>query len=175
MNCKAAISGKIKTHQITCPYPFLDPQQRRGLLPLHNVCSVSPGVDPSDWLYTGNGSHRIDVSGDPWHDEIAVTQEELYDPQWKDTPLPPDLRPYIADIRRHVMEGHPEEADKLIDKAQREAGLDKYMNLDSQIVYPMGSLHLHKAFWLTADTEKAEGIRHCLRWTDVHSSKITAR
>ena len=165
----------IKTIQMTPPYPYLKPEQRRNILPLHNVCSVSPGTEPSDWLYTGNGSHRVDVSGDPWHDEIAVTQELLYDPQWKDTPLPPDLRPYIADIRRHVLEGHPEEADKLVEKAQREAGLDKYMDLSRPIVYPMGSLHLHKAFWMTVDTEKAEGIRDYLRWVDLHTGKITAR
>ena len=165
----------IKTIQLPCPYPYMEPAKRRVLLPLHNVCSIAPGVDPADWLYTGNGSHRIDMSGDPWHDEIAVTQEELYDPQWKETPLPPDLRPYIADIRRHILEGHPEEADRLVDKAQREAGLDRYMDLNRPIVYPMGSLHLHKAFRFEADTKKAEGIRDYLRWTDLYSGKITAR
>ena len=163
----------IPTAQLRYPYPYMPLQARRDVLPQHNVCSISPGAEPSDWLYTGNGSHRIDVSGDPWHDEICVTQELLYEPKWRETPLPPDLRPYIGEIRRLVMAGQSDEADKILDKALREAGFDQRMNMDARIVYPTESLRLHKAFWLTADTEKDTSIHDYLRWTDLHTGRIS--
>ena len=162
----------IPVQQLQAPYPFLALKDRAALLPRHNVCSIIPGADPSDWLYTGNGSHRIDMSGDPWHDEICVTQELLYEPKWPGTPLPPDLRPYIGEIRRLLMAGKPEEADKILDQALREAGFAERMNMDAKIVYPTESLRLHKAFWLTADTESDPQIHDYLRWTDLHSGKI---
>ena len=165
----------IQTARLTPMYPYLSKEARRSVLPLHNVCSITPGTESSDWLYTGNGSHRIDVSGDPWHEEISVTQELLYEPKWAKTPLPPDLRPYLSDIRRFVKEGRPEEADRLIDQALKEAGLDAYMNMDAKVVYPTESLRLHKAFWLTADIEKDPAIRDYLRWTDLYSGKITVQ
>ena len=162
----------MKLRQMQYPYPFLPVEKRAALLPQRNVCSVAPAGESSDYLYSGNGSHRIDVSGHPYHDELAVIQELLYEPQWAKTPEVPDLRPYMADIRRHVLEGKPELADELIDKAQREAGLDKYMKLDREIVYPAGSLHVHKAFWLTFSRPEAEKTENYLRWTDLMSGKI---
>ncbi len=162
----------MKLKQLAYPYPYMPAEKRAGLLPLRNVCSIAPAEEPSDYLYSGNGSHRIDVSGQPYHDELAVTQELLYEPQWEKTPNVPDLRPYLADIRRHVLEGKPELADALIDRAQREAGLDKYMKLDADIVYPAGSLHLHKAFWLTFSRPEAEGTENYLRWLDMMSGKL---
>ena len=104
------------------PYPCLPLQERAGLLPRRNVCSVAPAEDPSDALFTGNGSHRIDVTGQPYRDSLTANMELLQEPKWKETPQPPDLRPYLKDIRKALREGKPEIADKLLEQAQREAG-----------------------------------------------------
>lgn len=152
-------------------YPYMSVEDRKKRLPERNVCSVAPAVDPADYMYTGNGSHRVDAAGRPFDDEIVIVQEQLYEPLWAETPLPPDLRPYIADIRKAVLEGNPEAADEMIDRAQREAGYGKYSNLDAKIVYPMGSLHIHKAFSLKV-LRKEEEIRDYLRWTELLTGKM---
>ncbi len=162
----------MKLRQMTYPYPFLPAQERAAVLPKRNVCSIAPAEEPSDYLYSGNGSHRIDVSGQPYCDELAVTQELLYEPQWEKTPNVPDLRPYLADIRKYVLAGKPELADALIDKAQREAGLDRYMKLDADIVYPTGTLRVHKACWLTFSRPDGGETKNYLRWVDMMSGKI---
>lgn len=161
----------MKLKRLSYPYAYIPAEKRADILPLRNVCSIAPAEDKSDYFYTGNGSHRVDVAGHPYKEEIIVTQELLYEPQWKSTPMPPDLRPYIADIRRHVLEGHPERADELIDRAQREAGLDKIMNLDAKIVYPAGSLHVHKAFSLELNRPEAGETKNYLRWVELLTGK----
>lgn len=163
----------MKAVAYTPRYLSMPVQLRREVLPQRNVCCLAPAEEASDFFYTGNGSHRIDVSGRPYDDEIAVTQELLYEPQWAETPQPPDLRPYLGQIRRYVREGKPELADALIDKAQREAGMEKYMNLDAQIVYPVGSLHVHKAFWLRFVQPDPGKTWNYLRWTDLLTGKLT--
>ncbi len=154
-------------------YEPMPVQMRRKVLPLRNVCSIQPAGERSDYLYTGNGSHRMDIAGHPCRDEIIVTQELLYEPKWARTPQVPDLRPYMADIRRYVLEGRPEKSDSLIDQAQREAGMDQYMNLDADIVYPAGSLRIHQAFSLTLTQPEIPETRNYLRWLDMLSGKIT--
>ncbi|MCI9143304.1 MAG: hypothetical protein HFH87_11895 [Lachnospiraceae bacterium] len=155
-------------------YEYMPVEKRYGILPERNVCSVKPAAEQSDYFYTGNGSHRMDIAGEPYRDKIVVTQELLYEPKWAKTPDVPDLRPYMADIRKYVMEGRPELADKLIDRAQREAGHEKYMNLDAKIVYPMASLHVHKAFHLELTQPVRTGTHNYLRWLDLLTGKVTA-
>lgn len=162
----------MKLKQTPYRYPYVPVEQRAALLPLRNVCSIAPADESSDYFYTGNGSYRLDISGEPYQDELAVTHELLYEPKWAKTPDVPDLRPYMADIRKYVMEGKPELADKLLDKAQIEAGMDKYMDFDKKILYPVGSLHVHKAFWMTFNRKKAEKTFHYLRWLDMMTGRV---
>ena len=149
-------------------------QQRGAFLPERSVCSVAPAQDPSDDLYTGNGSHRIDLAGRPYDDEITVTQELLYAPKWDKPPLPADLRPYIADIRQAILAGEPDKADALLEKAQREAGYDKLMNMDARIVYPIESPRVHKAFTLRVRRPEAENTCNYLRWLVLETGLLRA-
>ena len=102
------------------PYPYIPLSARAGILPRRSICSIAPAEDPSDALFTGNGSHRIDVTGLPYEDSLTANMELLQEPKWKETPRPPDLRPYLKDIRKALLEGRPEVADKLLEQAQRE-------------------------------------------------------
>lgn len=155
------------------PYSYMKVEDRKEILPERNVCSIAPSKEKADYFYTGNGSHRVDVSGNPFDEEIIVTQELLYEPQWEETPLPPDLRPYLKDIRKYVKEGNHEKADALIDKAQKEAGMDKYMNLDAKIVYPAGSPRIHKAFSMMCERVKQGEIHNYLRFLDMSTGVVT--
>ena len=162
----------MRLKQLSYPFPVMPVEKRRALLPERSVCSLAPAEDPADCLYTGNGSHRLDVSGHPFRDAVTANMELLQEPKWRTTPLPPDLRPYLADIRRALLAGRPEEADALLDQAQREAGHDKYIDLDKKIVYPIESLRAHEAFRLTLRRPETE-VRDYLRWLDMDTGKLT--
>ena len=157
------------------PYPCIPPEDRGELLPLRNICSVAPAEDPADAFYTGNGSHRIDVTGHPCRDGLTANMELLQEPKWRETPRPPDLRPYLKDIRKALLEGKPEIADRLLEKAQREAGHGRYMDLDAPISYPIESLRTHEAFRLAFLRPEAAGTRDYLRWLDLRSGLVTTR
>lgn len=154
-------------------YPYMPISKRKELIPKRNVCSIAPAQDVADYMFTGNGSHWVDVAGRPYDEEIIIKQELLYEPLWAQTPLPPDLRPFIDDIRKAVLEGKTDIADQIIDQAQRAAGYDKYMNLDADIVYPIGSLHAHKAFSVNIKQPEIDNTENYLRWTDLLTGKVT--
>ena len=86
----------MRLKQLSYPFPVMPLERRRALLPERSVCSLAPAEDPADCLYTGNGSHRLDVSGHPFRDAVTANMELLQEPKWRTTPLPPDLRPYLA-------------------------------------------------------------------------------
>ena len=83
----------MELKRLSYPYPYIPVSERAALLPLRSVCSIAPAEDPADALYTGNGSHRIDVTGQPYRDSLTANMELLQEPKWKETPQPPDLRP----------------------------------------------------------------------------------
>ena len=165
----------MEMKRLSYPYPYIPAPERAGLLPRRNICSVAPAEDPSDALFTGNGSHRIDVTGRPYRDGLTANMELLQEPKWKETPQPPDLRPYLKEIRRALLEGKPEIADRLLEQAQREAGHGKYMDLDAPISYPIESLRTHEAFRLSFLCPEGAGTREYLRWLDLRSGVVTTR
>ena len=161
----------MELKRLSYPYPVMPLPRRAELLPERNICSLAPAEDPSDALFSGNGSHCIDVTGQPYRDGLTANMELLYEPKWKETPRPPDLRPYLADIRKALLEGRPEEADALLTRAQREAGHDKYIDLDAGIVYPIESLRTHEAFRMSFVRPEAQ-VKEYLRWLDLRSGCI---
>ena len=168
------MSVRIEFAKMDYPYPYIPAEKRRDMLPEHNICSISPALEPSDDFITGSGSLRLQASGRPYTEEMSYTQEMLYEPLWEKTPLPPDLRPYLPRIRELLLEGKPEETDKLIDEAQKKAGFDRYMNFDNRILYPTGSPRLHTAFWLAFRQPERPETRDYLRWLDMQSGLITS-
>ncbi len=165
----------MELKHLSYPYPAIPISERAAVLPRRNVCSLAPASDPSDALFSGNGSHRIDVTGQPYRDSLTANMELLQEPKWRETPQPPDLRPYLADIRKALREGKPEIADSLLEQAQREAGHGEYMDLDAPISYPIESLRTHEAFRLSFLRPEGAGTRDYLRWLDLRSGRITTR
>ena len=154
----------MELKRLTYPIPSIPPEERASLLPPRSICSVAPAEDPSDAFFTGNGAHRIDVTGRPYADGLTANMELLQEPKWRTTPQPPDLRSCLGEIRKALLEGKPEVADRLLEQAQREAGHGEYMDLDAPISYPIESLRTHEAFRLSFLREKAGGTRDYLRW-----------
>ncbi len=173
-NYRSEDLSMIAFAKMNYPIPYIPADRRYDLLPEHSICSIAPADITADDFITGNGTLRVESAGRPYDDEMAYTQELLYEPLWEKTPLPPDLRPYLPRIRQLLLEGKPEETDKLLDEAQKVAGFDKYMNFDNKILYPTGSPRLHTAFWLSFKQPKQEKTWDYLRWLDMQNGMITS-
>jgi len=161
--------------RIKSRYSYMDISKRREMISDRSVISTAPATDRADYFYTGNGHYWLESAGGVEKDTIIVTEEHLYEPLWSKTPNPPDLRGCIDDIRRCVLEGNPEKADEYIDRAQRMAGYDKLMNMDSKIVYPIGSPRVHKAFSFDVTREglDTDSVYNYIRWLDMETGLIT--
>ncbi|MCQ2131690.1 MAG: hypothetical protein MJY94_09960, partial [Bacteroidales bacterium] len=123
-------SAKIDTRKLDYSIPYIPVEQRSTILPKHNICSIAPAAESSDNFITGNGTLRMQTSGQPYNEVMTYTQEDLYEPKWAETPLPPDLRPIMPRVRQLLLEGKAAEANALVDEAQKKAGFEKYMNFD---------------------------------------------
>ena len=158
----------MQLERIKSRYPFMDLELRKRLIPDRSVISTAPAIDPADDFYTGNGHYWLECAGGVEKDTFIITEEHLYEPLWKKTPEPPDLRDCIDKIRNCVLQGNPDQADEYIDRAQRAAGYDKLMNMDRDIIYPIGSPHVHKALSLDAERPgiEADLVQNYIRWTD---------
>ena len=147
--------AKIDTRKLEYPIPYIPVEKRAAIL-------------------TGNGFLRIQASGQPYNEVMTYTQELLYEPQWAETPLPPDLRPYLPRIRQLLLEGKPDEANALVDEAQKKAGFEKYMNFDNKILYPVGGPRRHTAFTLSFRRPEQPDTRDYLRFLDMQNGMITS-
>ena len=166
--------AQIDTKMLEYTIPYIPVEKRSNILPKHSICSIAPAEEPSDYFITGNGSLRIQASGQPYNDVMSYTQELLFEPKWAETPLPPDMRPYMPRIRQLLLEGKANEADALVDEAQKKAGFDKYMNFDNKILYPEAGPRRHTAFMLTFRRPEQPDTRDYLRFLDMQNSMITA-
>ena len=86
----------IDFSKLEYPYPYIPVEKRYDVLPEHSICSIAPAEESSDDFITGNGALRVQASGRPYTEEMAYTQELLYEPLWEKTPLPPDLRDAVG-------------------------------------------------------------------------------
>ena len=167
-------SATIDTKKLEYPIPYIPVEKRSTILPKHNICSIAPASDASDNFMTGSGVLRFQTSGQPYNEVMSYTHELLYQPQWAETPLPPDLRPYMPRIRQLLLEGKPDEANALIDEAQKKAGFEKYMNFDNSILYPVAGPSRHQAFTLTFRRPEQPNTRDYLRFLDMQNGMITS-
>ena len=166
--------AKIDTKKLDYPIPYIPVEKRAGILPKHNICSIAPAAESSDNFITGSGFLRLQASGQPYNEVMTYTQELLYEPQWAETPLPPDMRPYLPRIRQLLLEGKADEANALVDEAQKKAGFEKYMNFDNKILYPVAGPRRHTAFTLTFRRPEQPDTRDYLRFLDMQNGMITS-
>ena len=71
--CLAAgtASAKIDTRKLEYPIPYIPVEMRSSILPQHNICSIAPAAESSDYFITGNGSLRIQASGQPYNEVMS--------------------------------------------------------------------------------------------------------
>jgi alpha-L-fucosidase 2 len=82
---------------------------RRKIVPQHGFCSIAPGSTTREGLISGNGPMNIELTGDPYSEQIVFRHEELIMP-WK--------RPYEANKVAHIL---PQVRQLLLDGKFQEA------------------------------------------------------
>lgn len=166
----------MKTVDFGLKYHPMDIEKRRSLLPYKNVCSLYPAKADEDVLVTANGRQRLDIIGDPYHERVIYRRERIMDMRWKDTPEPPDVAYAIPEARKFLRRGKFEEAAKVMDKATKDAGYDKW--IDSR---PFGvefsRLHprLHSVIELLTEIEEGENPHNYLRYLDMMTGEAVVR
>ena len=155
------------------PIVYMPLEARRNILPKHSICSIAPSEERSDHMITANGSHWMDIAGHPYEDEHIFRQEMLYRPQWKETPMPPDMRPVLPKLRKLLLEGKNEEIVTLINDVQSKTVAGKYMTISQEFSFPANSLHRHNAFRLTYHQPAMDKTWNYLRWLDTQNGLVS--
>ncbi len=156
-------------------YGLMPIEKRRAVLPERSVCSLYPARDLEDAFTTGDGFQKVDALGDPYHEELAFTHEALYEPQWANPPEPPDLTGVMPEVRRLLREGKFDDAARLVEKVQLEAGFGPDLTDNNGTIIPPRSLHLHKAFYLGIRQAQDGETKDYLRWLDLLNGKFTVQ
>ena len=166
----------MKTVDFGLKYHPMDIEKRRSLLPYKNVCSLYPAKADEDVLVTANGRQRLDIIGDPYHERVIYRRERIMDMRWKDTPEPPDVAYAIPEARKFLRRGKFEEAAKVMDKATKDAGYDKW--IDSRpfgVEFPRLHPRLHSVIELLTEIEEGENPHNSLRYLDMMTGEAVVR
>ena len=166
----------MKTVDFGLKYHPMDIEKRRSLLPYKNVCSLYPAKADEDVLVTANGRQRLDIIGDPYHERVIYRRERIMDMRWKDTPEPPDVAYAIPEARKFLRRGKFEEAAKVMDKATKDAGYDKW--IDSRpfgVEFPRLHPRLHSVIELLTEIEEGENPHNYLRYLDMMTGEAVVR
>lgn len=166
----------IKTVAYPMKYKPMPLKKRRQLLPVKSVSSLYPAKADIDVMVTANGKQRIDVIGDPYHERIIYKRERIMDMRWKDTPEPPYVAYAIPECRRLLLQGRFEEAAKLMDKATKDAGYDKWIDKRPfGVEFPRLHPRLHSVMELLLDFDEGQDTHDYLRYLDMMSGEVTVR
>lgn len=157
-------------------YRPMEIEKRRSILPHKSVSSLYPAKADEDVLVTANGRQRIDIVGEPYHERVIYRRERIMDMRWKDTPEPPDVAYAIPEARKFLREGKFEEAAKVMDKATKEAGYDKW--IDSRpfgVEFPRLHPRLHSVIELLTEMEEGKDCHDYLRYLDMMTGEAVVR
>ena len=142
------------------PMPF-EERLRRGIVPRRGFCSKIPGTTVSEGLTSGNGHMNIEVTCDPYSEQILFHHESLLMP-WKRPFEAPKVADIFPQVRQMVMDGKYQEAIEFAFK-EMEKGPIK-LNTWPHPTVP--------AFMMRLDFPKTASVKNYLRTLDFESSEV---
>lgn len=141
-------------------------------VPKKGFVSWIPAAKWEDALRTGNGTIGALVMGNPFEETIILNHALLYLPN--EAPVvPPDMTPYLDEIKQLSLDGKYEEVANLGVKIWKDAGYGDKKWTDSYV--PAADLTIDmpasnvKAYRRMVDYETAEAI---VEWTDKSGSYV---
>ncbi len=141
------------------PMPLTE-RIRRDIVPRRGFCSIVPASDAL--LISGDGHMTVDVSCDPYSEQIVFHQESLLMPYKR-----PFYAPQIGDVFSKVRQ-------KLLDGKYHEAVDFALEEWQKSPVYPrLGEPHFTvPAFVMHLDFPKTSSVKHYLRTVDFESTEL---
>ncbi len=90
------------------PMPLAE-RLKRGVVPRKGFCSLVPGRTTSEGITSGNGPMNVEVTGDPYSEQILFHHESLLMP-WKRPLEAPNVGHIFPQVRQMVLDGKYQEA-----------------------------------------------------------------
>jgi len=104
----AFVESHLPSDEKITPMPLAE-RLRRGIVPRQGFCSKIPGTTVSEGLTSGNGHMYIEVTCDPYSEQILFHHESLLMP-WKRPFEAPKVADKFPQVRQMVMDGKFQEA-----------------------------------------------------------------
>jgi hypothetical protein len=152
----ARLSPEVKV----LPMPLSD-RLRRGIVPRQGFCSTIPGTTVSEGLTSGNGHMNIEVTCDPYSEQILFHHENLLVP-WKRPFETPKAAEVFPQVRQMVLDGKYQEAIELAFKEMNKGPIKQ--NTGPHPTVP--------AFLMRLDLPKTASVKNYLRTVDFESSEV---
>jgi hypothetical protein len=147
------------------PYPVspmpLAERVRRKIVPQRGFCSIAPGKLVSESLTSGNGAMNIELTGDPYSEQILFHHESLLMP-WKRPMEAPNVASIFPQVRQMVLDGK-----------NREAMAFAVQHMSEGPIKPDTEPHLTiPAFLMQLDFPKAAAVKDYLRTVNFENGEI---
>ena len=133
---------------------------KRNIVPRHGFCSIAPGATLSEGLTSGNGAMNIEMTCDPYSEQILFHHESLLMP-WRRPLEAPKVADIFPQVRQMVMDGKYQEAIEFAFK-EMEKGPIKANTWPHPTV---------PAFLMQLDFPKTASVKDYLRTLDFESSE----
>ena len=141
------------------PMPLKE-RLRRNIVPQHGFCSIAPGKTVNEGLTSGNGAMNIEMTCDPYSEQILFHHESLLMP-WRRPIEAPNAAGIFPQVRQMVMDGKYKEAVEFA-FSEMEKGPIK-LNTFGHLTIP--------AFQMRLDFPKTTSVKDYLRTVDFESSE----
>ncbi len=82
---------------------------KRKIVPRKGFCSLMPGRTTSEGITSGNGPMNLEITGDPYSEQILFRHESLLMP-WKRPFEAPKVSDIFPQVRQMVLDGKYQEA-----------------------------------------------------------------
>ena len=133
---------------------------RRKIVPRHGFCSIAPGKTISEGLTSGNGAMNIEMTCDPYSEQILFHHESLLMP-WRRTLEAPKVADIFPQVRQMVMDGKYQEAIEFAFKEMEKGPIKAN-------TWPHPTI---PAFQMRLDFPKTPSVKDYLRTLDFERSE----
>jgi alpha-L-fucosidase 2 len=134
---------------------------KRKVVPRNGFCSLEPGKTVSDGLTSGNGHMNIEVTCDPYTEQILFHHESLLIP-WKRPLEAPKAANVFPQVRQLVLDGKYQEAIELAFKEMNKGPIKQ--NTGPHPVAP--------AFVMNLNVPKTAAVTDYLRTVNFETSEV---
>ncbi len=134
---------------------------KRNVVPRKGFCSITPGKTVSEGLTSGNGAMNIELTCDPYSEQVLFHHESLLMP-WRRPFEAPKVADIFPQVRQMVLNGKYQEAIEFAFKEMEKGPIKP--NTWPHPTVPAFLMHL--------DSPKSASVKDYLRAVDFESSEV---